>query len=110
MVDKKACSHCGPKPVSEFGKNKRMPDGLCWLCKVCARAYAKLWRESLPKWALQQRRQTQRRYSEDWYQRVKADPVKYREYLDRCAARKNRKRLEDNDYAREYSRKQKKIG
>ena len=34
----KKCNKCGHvKPVAEFSKNRRPPDGFCWKCKVCDR-------------------------------------------------------------------------
>ena len=34
----KECNKCGHiKPVAEFSKNRRTPDGLCWKCKICDR-------------------------------------------------------------------------
>ena len=31
----KKCNHCGVKPLSEFGSNKRFKDGLQPICKKC---------------------------------------------------------------------------
>jgi len=35
----KACSHCGPQPLSAFGKNAARDDGLQDYCKVAQRGY-----------------------------------------------------------------------
>ena len=43
----KKCSKCGEeKPLDEFIKNKRNPDGLEYKCKICLRAYRKRWRDA----------------------------------------------------------------
>ena len=36
----KRCSKCGEtKPVSEFSRHRKAPDGLNWLCRECHNAY-----------------------------------------------------------------------
>ena len=43
----KKCSKCGEeKPLDEFNKQKRNPDGLNYNCKECLRADKKRWREA----------------------------------------------------------------
>ncbi len=37
----KKCTKCGPKPASEFGKNKTKTDGLATECKECVRKAGK---------------------------------------------------------------------
>lgn len=39
----KLCAKCGPKPISEFSKDKSRADGLCRICKVCNRATTAKW-------------------------------------------------------------------
>ena len=48
----KVCSLCNAeKPFEAFGKYQRAPDGLNRVCKVCAAARAKAWRETHPEQA-----------------------------------------------------------
>lgn len=45
----KACTRCGlSKPLSEFGANRRAPDGLSWWCADCRREYQRRWRAENP--------------------------------------------------------------
>jgi hypothetical protein len=43
----KRCPHCGlDKPPSEFWRSKRYPDGLMIVCKPCAVATVRRWRQT----------------------------------------------------------------
>ncbi len=44
MAGLKNCSQCGPKPVGEFGKDSRSPDGLKPACKTCRGKYRQAYR------------------------------------------------------------------
>lgn len=46
----KKCTKCGVmKPKSEFSKNKRAKDGLCYTCKSCQQAYEREHRLKYPE-------------------------------------------------------------
>ena len=47
----KICSHCGKeKNVSEFTKNKRKKDGLCYWCKQCRKEYDRRNNKEIKEW------------------------------------------------------------
>jgi excinuclease UvrABC nuclease subunit len=43
---KKCCKCSIEKPLTEFSKNKKSPDGLQWQCKVCKKGEFKQWYEN----------------------------------------------------------------
>ena len=92
MTDNKAekrCSHCKKnKPLSEFGVNRAMKDGINYRCRGCIREYIKkyhktsLWKKSHKK--------NQRKYNktEIGSENVRKYTRRYRaKYPDRVAAR-----------------------
>ncbi|MDD3072004.1 MAG: hypothetical protein PHX88_12515 [Methanoculleus horonobensis] len=58
LPEEKRCSKCGDiKPLDEFHRDRRSPDGHVWACKACTRAVGREYYyrrtpplEKLPKW------------------------------------------------------------
>ncbi len=70
----KKCSKCGEvKPLEEFNKQKRNPDGLNYDCKICLRASKKLWREANPDKVMASRR----KWKSNNKDKVKSDARKH---------------------------------
>ena len=67
MEELKRCSKCSQhKLLSDFYKNKSMPDGLCWWCKVCQSASNNQYRKSDAGRQNQRKRRATQQYKE-WY-------------------------------------------
>jgi len=46
----KTCTKCDvDKPLDEFGRDKKSPDGRAWRCKACASAEFRAWRAANPE-------------------------------------------------------------
>ena len=46
----KRCTRCKKEKVeSEFGRNKKAPDGLRWTCKVCCKEQQRCWNKANPE-------------------------------------------------------------
>lgn len=97
----KTCTKCkAAKPLTDFYKDKRRPDGATSECKVCARAMQQAWREANPSkyaatilaWRAAHRDKV-KAFDAAWRKRnaekEKARHLTYREkHLEACRARK----------------------
>lgn len=83
-TDKRSCSRCGQtKPLSEFYRDRRKPDGREYRCKKCSNRRARKWQRANPgkvaaadkKWFEQNRERkgrTHKRYRERNREKVRA--------------------------------------
>lgn len=60
-VTTKRCTLCGEtKPLDQFGRDAKAPDGKAWWCSSCRRAKAQAWRDANPEKKREQNRNRDR--------------------------------------------------
>lgn len=65
----KHCNGCDTtKELSEFGKDRHTPDGLCWKCKDCRNAYLREYNKKNPE-IIKKIRENNKKWRQEYYKR-----------------------------------------
>ena len=96
----KQCSECKKtKPLKEFNKNRKAPDGYQYKCKKCQSDYFKWWRKKNPDKAKKHAEESGRvfreknpNYNKDYYREKSKTEEGKKYYRDKMNERNRRKR------------------